>query len=182
MSRRRLAETRLAAGPSAPGRARRFLEDTCRRWTAADFVADAALVVSELVTNVVRHAGTEMRLALELRDGALTVSVHDSGPGLPRLIPAAERSLGGRGLAIVVRLAESWGVVVGENGGKAVWCRLEPRAATAAATGPAGAVSVVTRAQLPQPRPQPQPPPRPQPPPLSLPLPLWKGSRDAWSM
>lgn len=125
MSRRRLAQLRLAPGPSAPGRARRFLEDTCRRWTAADVRTDAVLVISELVTNAVRHAGTEMRVALELRDGALTVSVHDRGPGLPRLVPAAERRLGGRGLAIVARLAEAWGVVV-EDGGKAVWCRLRP--------------------------------------------------------
>ncbi|GAA1973602.1 ATP-binding protein [Catenulispora subtropica] len=131
MSPRRLAQMRLAPGPSAPGRARRFLEDTCGRWTALDFVADAALVVSELVTNAVRHAGTEMRIALELRDGTLTVSVHDGGPGLPRVIPAAERRLGGRGLAIVVRLAEAWGVAVGDDGGKAVWCRLRPRAAAA---------------------------------------------------
>lgn len=138
MSTRRLAHMRLAPGPSAPGRARRFLEDTCRRWTVPDFVADAALVVSELVTNAVRHAGTEMRLALELRDGALTVSVHDGGPGLPRVIPLAERGFGGRGLAIVVRLAEAWGVAVGEDGGKAVWCRLRPRAAAAMA-GAAGA-------------------------------------------
>jgi anti-sigma regulatory factor (Ser/Thr protein kinase) len=135
MSPRRLAQMRLAPGPSAPGRARRFLEDTCRRWTALDFVTDAALVISELVTNAVRHAGTEMRVALELRDGALTVSVHDGGPGLPRLIPPAERQFGGRGLAIVVRLADAWGVVVGDDGGKAVWCRMLPRT-----TVPAGAL------------------------------------------
>jgi anti-sigma regulatory factor (Ser/Thr protein kinase) len=127
MSRRRLAQLRLAPGPSAPGRARRFLEETCRRWTVAHFITDATLVISELVTNAVRHAGTEMRVALELRDGALTVSVHDRGPGLPRLLPAAERRLGGRGLTIVVRLAEAWGVVVAGDGGKTVWCRLRPR-------------------------------------------------------
>lgn len=151
MSPRRLAQMRLAPGPSAPGRARRFLEETCRRWTAVDFVADAALVVSELVTNAVRHAGTEMRVALELRDGALTVSVYDLGPELPRLIPPAERRFGGRGLPIVVRLAEAWGVAVGDDGGKAVWCRLRPRVAVAVAAA-AGAQ-----------------------------LALWKGSQDAWS-
>jgi len=132
MSPRRLAHTLLAPGPAAPGRARRFVEDTCRRWRAAELAADAALVISELVTNAVRHAGTEVRVALELRDGRLTVSVHDRGPGLPHLIPPAERDFGGRGLAIVARLAEAWGVAVADDGGKAVWCRLWPRVAEAA--------------------------------------------------
>ena len=152
MSTPRLAQLRLVPGPSAPARARRFLEETCGRWMAADAgpataaataaaraattaaastIADAALVLSELVTNAVRHAGTEIQVALELWDGALTVSVHDGGPALPRLIPQAERRFGGQGLAIVVRLAEAWGVVVGD-GGKTVWCRLRPRAASAA--------------------------------------------------
>jgi anti-sigma regulatory factor (Ser/Thr protein kinase) len=134
MTARRTAQTSLAPGPSAPRRARRFLEETCGRWLAADFVADAALVVSELVTNAVRHAGTEMRVSLELCDGTLTVSVRDHGPGLPRLVPPAERGFGGQGLAIVVRLAQAWGVAVEDDGGKAVWCRLGPRAAV-----PAGA-------------------------------------------
>ena len=123
MSPRRLAQLRLAPGSGAPGRARVFLEDTCRRWAVPEYTQDAALVVSELITNAVRHAGTEMRLGLELRDGGLTVSVHDRGEGLPRLIPPAERVFAGRGLAIVVRLAEAWGVVVAD-GGKSVWCRL----------------------------------------------------------
>jgi anti-sigma regulatory factor (Ser/Thr protein kinase) len=167
MSPRRVAQLCLAPGPAAPGRARRFLEDTCRRWTAADFVADAALVVSELVTNAVRHAGTEMRVALELRDGALTVSVHDGGPGLPRIIPVAERSFGGRGLAIVVRLAEAWGVAVGDDGGKAVWCRLRPRAAVAAgaAAGAAGVAGVAAGAAAG----------------AAAQWVRWKGGPDAWS-
>ncbi|MBS2539186.1 ATP-binding protein [Catenulispora sp. NF23] len=135
MTSRRRAQTDLAPGPSAPARARDFLTETCRRWHVTDFVADAALVVSELVTNAVRHAGTEMRLTLELRDGALTVSVHDHGPGLPRLIPPAERGYGGQGLAIVVQLAQAWGVAVEDDGGKAVWCRLGPRAAVPAGAG-----------------------------------------------
>lgn len=140
MTSRRTAHTQLAPGPSAPSRAREFLTETCRRWRAEDFVADAALVVSELVTNAVRHAGTDLRLVLELEDGALTVRVHDHGPGLPRLIPPAERGFGGQGLAIVVQLAQAWGVVVEEDGEKAVWCRLGPRAAVPAGAGSQGSL------------------------------------------
>ena len=138
MTSRRTAHTDLAPGPSAPAAARAFLAETCGRWRAEEFVADAALVVSELVTNAVRHAGTEMRLALELCDGTLTVSVHDRGPGLPRLIPPAERVYGGQGLAIVVQLAQAWGVAVEDDGEKAVWCRLGPRAAVSAGAGTQG--------------------------------------------
>lgn len=135
MTSRRTAHTELAPGSFAPARARAFLTETCQAWRADDFVTDAALVVSELVTNAVRHAGTDMRLVLELRDGTLTVRVHDHGPGLPRLIPPAERGFGGQGLAIVVRLAQAWGVAVEDGGGKAVWCRLGPRAAVPAGAG-----------------------------------------------
>lgn len=138
MSSRRTAQVTLAPGPAAPGAARAFLTQTCRLWRADDFVTDAALVVSELVTNAVRHAGTEMRLTLELRAGMLTVRVHDHGPGLPRLIPPSERGYGGQGLAIVVQLAQAWGVAVEDGGGKAVWCRLGPRAAVPAGAGSQG--------------------------------------------
>jgi len=152
MTSRRTAHTHLAPGPAAPSLARAFLTETCARWRAEDFVTDAALVVSELVTNAVRHAGTDMRLGLELRDGTLTVRVHDHGPGLPRLIPPAERGFGGQGLAIVEQLAQAWGVAVEEDGGKAVWCRLGPRAAV-----PAGAGSQGSQGSL------------------------WKGEQDVWS-
>ncbi|ACU70839.1 putative anti-sigma regulatory factor, serine/threonine protein kinase [Catenulispora acidiphila DSM 44928] len=135
MTSRRTAHTQLAPGPSAPAAARAFLTETCTRWHAEDFVTDAALVVSELITNAVRHAGTEMRLELELDDGMLTVRVHDRSPGLPRLIPPSERVFGGQGLAIVVQLAQAWGVAVEDGGGKAVWCRLGPRAAVPAGAG-----------------------------------------------
>ena len=140
MTSRRTAQSHLSPGSSAPGTARAFLAETCRRWHAEDFVTDAALVVSELVTNAVRHAGTEMLLALELSGGTLTVRVHDHGPGLPRLIPPAERGFGGQGLAIVVQLAQAWGVVVEDDGGKAVWCRLGPRAAVPAGAGTQGSL------------------------------------------
>jgi anti-sigma regulatory factor (Ser/Thr protein kinase) len=140
MTSRRTVRTDLAPGPSAPARAREFLTRTCRRWRAEGFVADAALVVSELVTNAVRHAGTEMELTLELAEGTLTIRVRDHGPGMPRLIPPAERGFGGQGLAIVARLAQAWGVVVEDGGGKAVWCRLGPHTAVPAGAGTQGSV------------------------------------------
>ena len=134
LDRGRRAVLRLAPDAGSPRRARDFLADACRRWDASRFLEPGGLVVSELVTNAVRHAGTDILLGLVLTgdgdgDGsarALTVTVRDGGPGLPHVVPPEERGLGGRGLAMVDKLAEVWGVDADEHG-KSVWCRLEEK-------------------------------------------------------
>ena len=146
----RSAELRLAATSAAPRRARDFLTARCERWGVPELVETGALAVSELVTNAVRHAGTDFRLELRLDPGpdspdgaALTIAVHDSGGGWPVVVPPDQRSLGGRGLAMVAKIAEAWGAVAdaardagddqvdnGQSdagsgtGGKTVWCRI----------------------------------------------------------
>lgn len=122
----RLAGLRLPPEASAPGRARSFVEAVCRRWSAPEFAVDGGLVVSELVTNAVRHAGTAIVIRLVLGEGGLTVRVADQGPGVPHVVPPDERLVGGRGLAIVEELADAWGVDA-DRGGKAVWCFLRTR-------------------------------------------------------
>jgi anti-sigma regulatory factor (Ser/Thr protein kinase) len=119
----RNAALRLAPVADAPRRARDFLTATCLDWGATQFLESGGLAVSELVTNAVRYAGTEIRLGLELAGLVLTVTVHDSGTGEPRIVPPDQRLAGGRGLAMVAKLAESWGVDA-RDGGKSVWCRL----------------------------------------------------------
>lgn len=120
------AELKLDPAPDAPGRARDFVADTCRRWKVPSFLETGLLIVSELVTNAVVHAGTALRVTLSLASGVLTVAVHDQAPGMPRIIPPEQRGLfGGRGLAMVADLADAWGVDAGRVG-KTVWCRLVP--------------------------------------------------------
>ncbi|AUG81499.1 ATP-binding protein [Kitasatospora sp. MMS16-BH015] len=79
-------------------------------WTsrAPDTVDDVLLAVSELVTNAHVHAHSSAQLVL-LRDrDCLYVSIHDHSPELPAPRPPDEDRAGGRGLAIVAVLADSW--------------------------------------------------------------------------
>ncbi|WP_017933675.1 ATP-binding protein [Nocardioides sp. Iso805N] len=94
---------------------------------------DAALLVSELMSNAVRHGAGLALLTVSLHDGALTVAVHDDGVGLPlvRTGIGDPSAASGRGLGIVQRLADQWGVDVDQGReGKTVWFRLTVENAT----------------------------------------------------
>lgn len=87
---------------------------------------EAQLVVTELVTNVIKHVGegTSATLILEWKRERLRVEVHDKSRSLP--VP---RSVGwdaecGRGLHMLAAMAVDWGAV-GTAFGKAVWCEIE---------------------------------------------------------
>ncbi len=120
-------ESELALPPDLASvqRARRFVCERLRAW-GVDELSDAAqLVTSELVTNAVTHTGTPTRLVLshEPATGAVRVCVSDGSTRHPAVRDAGTEALGGRGLAIVEALAESWGVA-DRGDGKVVWARL----------------------------------------------------------
>ncbi len=78
--------------PTAAAAARRFVRDTLQTWVATGaatdghgLVDDAVLLTSELVTNAVIHAGTQVHLTCRLADGAVEVVVRDGHPS--RLVP-----------------------------------------------------------------------------------------------
>ena len=88
---------------------------------------DLRLIVSELVTNVVRHAALdpeqEMELRVDLAQGRVRVEVSDPGTGFqPQLTPAPDRG-SGWGLYILDRLAHRWGVI--RNEPNVVWFELD---------------------------------------------------------
>lgn len=105
----------------AAAEARREVRDLC--WSRGrDVVGDVELVVSELVANAVRHGTGEITLVLALLPDCVRVAVADRGPGAPTLVDAGTERTGGRGIALVDRLAAEWGVIPLPHGGKEVWC------------------------------------------------------------
>jgi len=83
-------------------------------------LADVTLMVSELATNVVHHAGTTFRVSVERTPSRVRVAVSDSGAGRPARRDPGPHDTTGRGLLIVDQLAEAWGVEP-DPPGKSVW-------------------------------------------------------------
>ncbi|GHE55675.1 hypothetical protein GCM10018785_26340 [Streptomyces longispororuber] len=124
------AKWQLPRTPRTAGRARALLRAQLAAWKIDGDVADTAeLVLSELVTNSVRHAyvpaGREIGVRVARRDGCLRIEVADAGSGRPAPCVARADDEHGRGLALVVALAERWGCRPRAYGiGKAVWAEL----------------------------------------------------------
>jgi serine phosphatase RsbU (regulator of sigma subunit)/anti-sigma regulatory factor (Ser/Thr protein kinase) len=131
--------------------ARRFVRDLLVDWGAAGLVDDASLLVSELTTNAVVHAGTPFEVACtDLGDGVrLEVCDHYPARGLPAVPPPSDPTRpAGRGLLLCAALSSAWGVDYSRTT-KTVWCRLDlPGAAgpeswlTAPTAPPPGAPAV----------------------------------------
>jgi anti-sigma regulatory factor (Ser/Thr protein kinase) len=114
----------FAAQPASVSAARRFVRQALRG-SAAALVDDAALVVTELVSNAVLHAGGPITLTTEVAgDGAVVrLEVGDSSPVPPALREYGSSASTGRGLTLVARLARRWGVEPADRG-KTVWVEL----------------------------------------------------------
>jgi anti-sigma regulatory factor (Ser/Thr protein kinase) len=111
---------RLAPHPTAPRAARDLVSRTLLEWRLSQQVPDACLVVSELVTNAMIHAGTDIDLAIAEHRRSIRIAVRDYSHDLP--VEQHGRSAEhGRGLGIVAELASAWGVLPHADGGKVVW-------------------------------------------------------------
>jgi anti-sigma regulatory factor (Ser/Thr protein kinase) len=113
------------ASRTAPGEARRWVADTLGTWAQADheLLDDAALVVTELATNAVLHTGSPFTVAVRCEGPSLRISVSDANPTLPVLGDPSKMDRFGRGLGMVERLSDQWGVEP-LPGGKVVWVEL----------------------------------------------------------
>jgi serine phosphatase RsbU (regulator of sigma subunit)/anti-sigma regulatory factor (Ser/Thr protein kinase) len=116
----------LPGDPAAVRRARGLVRTRLAEWGLQELSPSTEVLASELVTNALQHAGGG-RLTLRLvREGGLVCEVFDSSDGRPRIRHAedGEMAESGRGLHVVGRLSERWGVRR-TNGGKAVWAEQE---------------------------------------------------------
>ncbi|MFB4275504.1 MULTISPECIES: ATP-binding protein [unclassified Nonomuraea] len=116
----RTVEYLLPSVPAGVGEARSLVRAELTRWGLTSSVDDCLLIVSELITNVVRHGGSAYALRLEDRDGRLYGEVFDPGGGVPRRRSPDADAISGRGLQIVAAIADDWGVAAAD-GGKVVW-------------------------------------------------------------
>lgn len=103
--------------------ARDWVEDVLERWGQDACIAK--LVVSELVTNVLRHTGSATATVRVVQaDKGTVVEVFDSCDVLPVAGSADLLDEGGRGLAMMGVLVKEWGAQPVGGGGKAVWALL----------------------------------------------------------
>lgn len=92
-------------------------------------VAAVLLVVSELVANAIRHAGTDFTVTADLEDGVVRIQVLDQDSRPPALLGFDTESTSGRGLQMVARLSRDWGWRTADSdggvSGKVVWAEVE---------------------------------------------------------
>ncbi|MGX5182525.1 SpoIIE family protein phosphatase [Streptomyces avermitilis] len=162
---RTTVRTTLPGGSLAPGAARRFVREALADWAELGLPGaaplpgrlsdDAVVVVSELVTNAVVHAGTDVDLVcrideseeepaglvVEVSDRHPSRAVRDEAAGHPYGAAVVERPYGtpeyGRGLRLVSALSEAWGITY-RTGAKTVWARLPVDGALPVDRAPAG--------------------------------------------
>ncbi|MGV9349980.1 ATP-binding protein [Streptomyces spiralis] len=117
------AEVPLPSRPESAATARRLVQVVVlRQWgLTPKLTEDAVLLVSELVGNAVRHTGArEFGLRMRRRRGWIRIEIRDPSRGLPCLMPVQELDISGRGLFLVDKLAERWGVDLLPRG-KTTW-------------------------------------------------------------
>jgi anti-sigma regulatory factor (Ser/Thr protein kinase) len=107
-------QVELERTADSPAEARRALADVSDELSPRR-LEDARLLVSELVTNAIRHAGLRdadlITLVLETRDRSLRIEVRDPGPGFELAEPTPDPSRpSGWGLYLVRELSDRWGV------------------------------------------------------------------------
>jgi hypothetical protein len=119
----RRIRVRLRPVPDACRQVRQLVTQTCTTWQRRDVASTAALVATELVANVVRHAHTTMEFTLGLRHGLICLAVRDGSRLLPRPKDPTVAEAGGRGLHLVRELTDAWGVLPICDG-KVVWTHL----------------------------------------------------------
>lgn len=119
-------EITLAPDTQSPRRARRAVQETVEANAALAEIA--SLLVSEMVTNAILHARSEIRLTVACDGDHITVEVADRSPMGPVVRHFSPEAGTGRGMQLIEQLADSWGTRPGADG-KVVWFTLSNPAA-----------------------------------------------------
>ena len=111
------------------GAARRFVHASLVGTNIAPVVDIVVLLTSEVVSNVILHAGphdlrSEIIVTLRRSDDRIRVEVADGNPGFPQIGGGAVDRVSGRGLLLLDALATSWGVTPIDTG-KSVWFEVQ---------------------------------------------------------
>jgi anti-sigma regulatory factor (Ser/Thr protein kinase) len=122
-ARRTVART-FEPNAESPRLARRFVGDALDDLGARGAADSAVLLVSELVTNAVLHARTEVEVIVAPADESVRVSVVDRSPAMPAQRSFSATAGSGRGLHLVESVASRWGVASRDQG-KEVWFEID---------------------------------------------------------
>jgi Histidine kinase-like ATPase domain len=130
----RIATRLLGAGPGSVRAARDFTVATLHRWGAAERSSDIALVMSELLTNALRHAGSgdtgprrPVWLGLLQPGPCVLCAVADPSEAAPTPQTPGSLAETGRGLHIICALSDQWGYTAPSETGKVVWALFHSR-------------------------------------------------------
>ncbi|HEY1988465.1 MAG TPA: ATP-binding protein [Acidimicrobiales bacterium] len=117
----------LPPDPSSASVARTFVRTVLSEWGLMAMEPDACLVATELVTNGLRHGGGAVSITLTASSRHLQIAVADKAAfRSPRRLYRELTAEGGRGIALVEAVADTWGTTRPRaHRGKAVWCRLK---------------------------------------------------------
>ncbi|MCL6732289.1 SpoIIE family protein phosphatase [Streptomyces neyagawaensis] len=116
---RHVASWDLPADPAIVAQARRLVAAQLMAWDLMEVSFVTELIISELVTNAIRHAAPPIQLRL-IHDRHLICEVSDASNTAPHLRRAQTYDEGGRGLLLVAQLTRGWGTRHGETG-KTIW-------------------------------------------------------------
>ncbi len=110
--------------PEALRSGRHMVRAAVRAWGARERSDEIELAADEMITNALMHTDGGAIVTVRVLPGVprrLRVEVEDRSSALPRRRDAGESGVSGRGLLLVDRLADTWGVE-SRGGGKCVWC------------------------------------------------------------
>jgi anti-sigma regulatory factor (Ser/Thr protein kinase) len=118
------ARISLPRTPASVAAARRFIQARTAAWSFPEPASEQLVLIgSELVTNAVLHARTELTLTLERRPDRVRISVEDHSQAPATLRHYRADALTGRGLGVVAALSDNWGISAAADG-KVVWAEL----------------------------------------------------------